>query len=99
MDDGAGEETHGYEITYWAKGGRTILFVCLNPELTGSSLGGGNSVGLKSGKSRIRLVFDRAVSDVRDERSGGVLPDGRVLAFEWTMNEAVVISFAGSPQR
>lgn len=97
--DGAGEETHGYEITYWAKGGRTILFVCLNPELAGSSLGGGNSVGLKSGKSRIRLTFNRAVSDVRDERTGRVLPDGKDFSFDWTMNEAVVISFAGQPQR
>ena len=97
--EGAGEEVHGYEVTYWTKAGRTLLFVCLNPELGGSNLGGGNSVGLKSEKVKIRLVFENGVREVRDERSRRILPGGREFDLDWRMNEAVVISFGGQPER
>ena len=88
---------HGYEITYWSKGTRTILFVCLNPEIAGSSTGGGNSVGLKTYRSPVKLAFRRPVRDVRNERAGQPLGDGQTFAFEWTMNEALVVSFSGPP--
>lgn len=90
---------HGYEITYWKKNGRTILFVCYNPEVTGSSSGGGNAAGLKSNPVKIRLGVKRGIKNVRDERIRKSLPDGKHFDLIWNMNEALVLSFAGSPAR
>jgi hypothetical protein len=98
------DRTFGREITYWSKRmpsgeTRTILFVCLNPETQGSHLGGGNSVGLKTDRARVTLHFADEVADVRDERAGKPLGNGKSFAFDWKRNEAIVISFAGSPPR
>ena len=90
---------HGYEITYWSKDSRTILFVCFNPEIAGSSTGGGNSVGLKTDRIPVKLTFRRPVRDARDERTGKPLGDGQAFDLDWRMNEALVISFAGVPPR
>ena len=90
----AGEREHGCEITYWTlPSGRTLLFVCLNPEIRGTSLGGGNSVGLKSDTMPIKLRFTREVRKARDERTGRALGNGAEFSFEWKQNEAVVVSF------
>jgi len=96
---GAGEAEHGYEISYLDKAGRTIVFVCFNPEVTGTSLGGGNAAGLKTAAVDIRLKFAGPVADVRDERTGKSLGDGDTFAFKWTMCEAVILSFKGAPPR
>ncbi|HTH46710.1 MAG TPA: beta-galactosidase trimerization domain-containing protein [Candidatus Limnocylindria bacterium] len=92
------EREHGYEITYWSKPGpghptRTVLFVGLNPEISGTDVGGGNSVGLKTASIPITLQFDHAVVGLRDERSGKECGDGREFRFDWKQNEAVVVSF------
>jgi hypothetical protein len=84
---------------YWQKAGRTIVFVISNPEISVSSEGGGNAVGLKTGTVAITLEFAKAVQSARDERTGKELGDGREFKFDWPMNEAVVISFAGAPPR
>ncbi len=97
--DGAAEELHGYEITYWAKNGRTIVLVVMNPELSVSSTGGGNAVGLKSGVAPVVLHFAKAVRDARNERSGKALQDGAEFHFDWPRSEAIVLSFAGQPPR
>jgi hypothetical protein len=90
---GGGDKEHGYEITYWSlPGGRTLVFVCLNPETRGTSLGGGNSVGLKTETLPITLRFAHPVHAARDERSGRVLGDGSEFRLEWKQNEAVVLS-------
>lgn len=94
---GAGDTENGYEITYWTKGDRTIMFLCYKPEITAGSMGGGNSVGLKSGRVPVKVAFTQAVSDVRDERAGKALGSGKEFPLDWTMNEAVVLSFAGRP--
>jgi len=90
-----GDHLDGYEITYWKQGRRTILFVTLNPEIAGSSTGGGNSVGLKSGTVPVSLVFSGEEHGVRDERAGKDLGDGGRFDFQWKMNEALVVSFNG----
>jgi hypothetical protein len=96
---GAGAREHGYEITYWNlpprddQPARTLLFVCHNPETRGTSLGGGNSVGLKTSTLPIALRFTRNVRNARDERTGRALGDGREFPLEWKQNEAVVLSF------
>ncbi|KKK85962.1 hypothetical protein LCGC14_2768000, partial [marine sediment metagenome] len=74
--DKAGEEVFGYEITYWTKGGRTLLFVVTNAERRANMLGGGNSVGLKTAEVAITLKFDGKLRDVRDERAGKNLGSG-----------------------
>jgi hypothetical protein len=90
----AGEREHGYEITYWSlPTGRTLLFVCLNPEIRGNSLGGGNSVGLKTESVPIKLRFTHPVREVRDERAGQKLNAGSEFSFDWKQNEAVVLTF------
>ncbi len=96
---GAGDREHGYEITYWAKPdadprrARTILFVGLNPEISGTDLGGGNSIGLKSATVPVTLQFARDVKGLRDERTGKECGAGREFQFDWKQNEAVVVSF------
>ena len=96
---GAAETEHGYEITYWSKPAtagspaRTLVFLCFNPEITGSSLGGGNSDRLKTAKAPVTLQFRSEVKGVRDERSGKELGSGREFTIEWKQNEAVVLSF------
>ncbi len=98
LQGGVGKE-HGYEITYWHKDGRTILFVCMNPEIAVSSTGGGNSVGLKADVLPVTLAFAGKINGVRDERTGKDLGGGTEFKFDWPMNEAIVISFEGAPPR
>jgi hypothetical protein len=96
---GAGAREQGYEITYWNQAAsrgdptRTILFVCSNPEIHGTSAGGGNSVGLKTGTIPIKLRFAHELRNARDERDGRALGSGAEFVFNWKQNEAVVISF------
>lgn len=90
---------HGYEITYWKKDGRTILFACMNPEITVTTTGGGNSAGLKAEENSVTLVSSGKLTGVRDERTGKDLGEGTEFKFAWKMNEAIVISFEGAPPR
>lgn len=91
----AGGKEHGYEITYWKKDGRVILFVCMNPEISVSSTGGGNSVGLNASVLPVTLSFANKVAGLRDERTGKDLGSGNDFKFDWPMNEAIVLSFEG----
>jgi hypothetical protein len=92
--ENAAEPEFGYEITYFQKiDGRTVLFVCLNPETEVSETGGGNAVGLKAGIVPITLKFAQAVRDVRDERRNISLGAGSRFPFNWPRNEAIVLSF------
>ena len=95
----APETVHGYEITYWKQGNRTIVFVVFVPEITGSSLGGGNAAGLKTDAVGITLQLAGKVRNARDERDGRKLGDGDHFQFTWKMNEAVVMSFEGAPPK
>ncbi len=91
--EGAGEAVFGYEITYFRKAnGRKVLFLCRNPEVTGSELGGGNAAGLKTGAVKATLKFSLPVRNVRDERTGAPLPNGDLFRFTWRQNEAIVLS-------
>jgi hypothetical protein len=95
----AGAEEFGYEITYWTQGDRTIVFLISNVEVRGTTLGGGNAVGLKSDKLPVTLAFAAPIKDVRNERAGAKLEDGKEFKVDWTQNQAVVLSFAGAPPR
>ena len=97
--DGAGEKEHGYEITYWDCNGRTLLFVVYNPEVQGSSTGGGNAAGLKTETLPVTVRFAKPVKAVRDERAGRELGDGESFKLTWKQNEALVLSFPGPPPR
>jgi hypothetical protein len=93
------EKVHGYTVTYWRQGGRTIVFVVFRPEITGSMLGGGNAAGLKTDEVGIMLQFAGKVRNARDERDGRNLGDSDHFRFTWKMNEAVVMSFEGPRPR
>jgi len=94
--EGAGEATFGAEVTYFHKpDGRIVLFVCANPETSGTEAGGGNAIGLKTGLVPITLKFTRPVRNARDERRGTELGNGTRFPFVWERNTAVVISFEG----
>lgn len=94
-----GDLEHGYEITYWTQPGapgqpsRTLLFVGLNPEISGTDLGGGNSIGLKTATIPITLQFASDIRGLRDERTGKDHKTGREFSFSWKQNEALVVSF------
>ncbi|HEX3998592.1 MAG TPA: beta-galactosidase trimerization domain-containing protein [Pirellulales bacterium] len=94
-----GDEEFGYEITYWSIAGRTFAFVVMEPEIAVSGVGGGNAVGLKTATQPITLHFAAPIRDARDERSGKSLGSGADFPFDWKLNEAVVVSFAGDPPR
>ena len=72
-----GGKAHGYEVTYWSKIGRTIVFVCMNPEIAVSSTGGGNSVGLKADVLPVTLAFAGKLTGVRDEAPARTWPTVR----------------------
>ena len=95
----AGETEQGYEITYWQKDGRTIVCLCLNPEVAGSQLGGGNAVGLKTQTVPATICFAGNIEAVRNERTGKPLKNGKEFELDWSLNEAVILSFSGSPPR
>jgi hypothetical protein len=95
----AADKEFGYEVTYWTNGSRTYLFVVMEPEIAVSSVGGGNAVGLKTATVPITLHFAAPIQDVKDERTGQALAVGDEFKFDWKMNEAVVLSFAGAPPR
>ena len=90
------DDVFGYEITTWRRpDGRTLLFVCHNPETVGTEQGGGNAARLPTGAADITLHFARPVRNIRDERRSSKLGDGDRIALTWTRNEAVVVSFDG----
>ena len=85
--------TFGAELTYFRKGAREIVFVCQNPELTGSETGGGNAAGLKTETVHITVKLPQKVQNARDERTGKDLGAGDEFGFDWPMNQTVVLSF------
>jgi hypothetical protein len=89
----AGTKEFGYEITYWQKDGRTLVFICSNVEVTGDELGGGNAAGLKTDELEITVALQKEVSDATDERTGKSLGNGSSFKLPWKMNEAAVLSF------
>jgi len=91
--EGAGDAEFRYEITYWKKEGRVLLFVTQNPEISVDSAGGGNSRDLKTAGLDITLKFGKSVSDIKDERTGKSIPAGNSIKMSWKQNEAVVLSF------
>ncbi len=95
----AGSDAANYEIAYWEKEGRTILFVVTNPDSTKTSLGGGNSKGLKTNKANVTLTFDKTMKNVVNERTGKKLKNGKEFKFSWQQPEALVISFDGHPYK
>jgi hypothetical protein len=95
----AGQREFDYEITYWTNGGRTIVILVTNPEITVTELGGGNAAGLKTDKLPVTLSLAGTIKDVRNERTGQKLEDGKEFKVDWPQNEAVVLSFASSPPR
>jgi hypothetical protein len=44
----------------------------------------------------VTLAFTGEKHGVRDERMGKNLGDGIEFSFEWPMNQAIVLSFAGT---
>lgn len=95
----ASEQTFGYELTYWKKDGRTIVFLCTNPDSTKTELGGGNSTGLKTSKVDVTLVFANALKGIKNERTGETIGNGNKVKVSWIQNEAVVLSFEGHPYK
>ena len=55
-------------------------------------------VGLRTETLPITLTFYEAVADLRDERTGAALGAGDSFDLTWTTNEALVLSFLGSPE-
>ncbi|NRA38077.1 MAG: beta-galactosidase trimerization domain-containing protein [Planctomycetes bacterium] len=91
------QKAFGYEVSYFEKDGRTILFVTLNVEILGNSLGGGNASGLKTDTIPVTISFDKKYTDIIDERSGKKHGSKKEVQVDWQQNAAVVLSFKGSP--
>lgn len=85
------------EVTYWSKGGRTLVFVLQNVPVSGGSAGGGKAEGLVLKKVPLDIEFAAPVRDVVDERTGKKLGDGRKFTLDFNGVEPVFISFQGAP--
>ena len=68
-----------------------------SPEITGNMRGITTAAKIKKEEVKVCLRFADAVSDLRDERAQKNLGQGDAFEFLWKMNEAIVVSFAGSP--
>jgi len=88
-----GDREFGYEITYWRKGPRTILFLIPNKDVVSTQVGGGGAVGVVADSIPVTLAFAAPVQNAKDERSGKSLGNGKEFTLEWKLNEACVISF------
>jgi len=91
--ENADDKTFGYEITYWEKGGRTILFLFVNADTRVNSDGSGETPNLKTDTIPVTLMFEKPIANARDERTGKALGAGRRFQLQWKQNEACVISF------
>ena len=87
------------EVTYWSKGGRTLVFVLQKTATSGSSTGGGGAEALVDQTIPIEVAFCAEVQDVIDERTGKRLGSGRKFALQFHTTEAAFLSFQGQPPR
>ena len=87
------------EATYFAKGGRTYVFIVQNAAVTSTSLGDTKTKGLGSSSVAVEVEFSSPVRDVVDERAGKNIGDGAKFKAEFNQAEAVLLSFAGEPPR
>jgi hypothetical protein len=85
------------EATYWAKDGRTLVFIVQNVPLGGADEGGGHAKGLVKDKMKLDVEFARPVKDVVDERTGNKLGDGATFTVDYDAVEAAFLSFEGPP--
>ncbi|HVR95941.1 MAG TPA: beta-galactosidase trimerization domain-containing protein [Thermoanaerobaculia bacterium] len=85
------------EATYWARGGRTLVFLLQNAPVTGTSTGRGGADGLVETVVPVEVRLTGPVTRVIDERTGKSLPDGDRFTFRLDTTEAVFFSFAGDP--
>jgi len=83
------------EALFWRNPDRMTLCILKNQDRKASIDGFGSAQG-KLGDGRIRLTFSfaRAVQDLRNERSGKTLGDGRDFEDDWTPWEANVYTYA-----
>jgi len=94
--EGDKDDLHRAEITRLYKNGRTVLFVCMNPEMSGASVSMPVGQGLNNSSVNIKLRFRTPVKNVINERTGVKLQSGSVFEFAWKRNEALVVSFDGT---
>jgi PAS domain-containing protein len=95
----AGKRPRNVEVTYWSKGGRTIVFVVQNVPLVGDDDGGGHGRGFVKEKMRIDIEFSGPVKGAIDERTGKELGDGQKFTVDYNSAEAALLSFCGAPPR
>ena len=91
--ENADDKTFGHEITYWEKDGRTILFLFMNAGVSVNSDGGGGHSNVQENVVPVTLLFDKPVTNARDERTGKSLGTGKKFQLRWKQNEACVFSF------
>jgi hypothetical protein len=92
-----GRRPESLEVTYWAKGERTLAFVLANANVTGSALGGGGAEGLARRQTKLAVEFPEEAADVVDERTGRRLGAGRRFSFDFNGVEAAFFSFRSRP--
>lgn len=83
------------EVTYWKRGGRTLVFVVQRVALTGSTSGWSGTVIDKT--IPVTIEFARPVQDVVDERTGKHLGAGRTFQLPFRTPEAVMLSLRDTP--
>ncbi len=92
LTDQSGKRPRDSEVTRWKKRGKTYLFVIQNAHVTGSALGGGGAEGLRKGTEQITISFREPVKDLRNERTGEKLGDGKQFKVEFNRLEATFLS-------
>lgn len=87
------------EVTYWSKGGRTLVLILQNVPIRVGLSGENGSVGLVQAKVPVEIRLAAPVTGVIDERTGRALPDGGRFVLDMDTTEALFFSFAGPPPR
>jgi hypothetical protein len=95
----AGKRPANTETTYWTKDGRTLVFVLQKAATSGNSAGGGGADGLVDRTLDVDVELAAPVRDLRDERTGRRLGDGKTVSLPFHTTEAVFFSFQGTPVR
>ncbi|MFC1479611.1 hypothetical protein ACFL6F_03345, partial [Planctomycetota bacterium] len=87
-----GKEPHITEATYWKHNGRMYMFVVKNPLRFGSITGQGKTEGVAREEKDLKIMFNKPMTDIIDERTGKKYGDTVSITIKWKCDESVVIS-------
>jgi hypothetical protein len=91
-----GQPAHATEAVFWKNGARTTLCIVRNLDRKASISGfGAMDGGAGARAEKLKLLFAAPVKDLKNERTGKTLGDGKEFEDEFTPWEAGVYTYGG----